>query len=120
MDSFKTAEMALRIAAWLAIAVIAFVTLGPLDLRPNSGLGPNPERFLAFLVVGALFAAAYPRYIWFAAAIVLGSAILLEVFQWWAPSRHGRPLDAAVKVAGGIVGLTAGWLLTSLVRSRQD
>ena len=120
MVSFKTAETALRIVAWIAIAMIAFVTLGPLSLRPESAMGPNAERFLAFLVVGALFAAAYPRYIWFAAAIVIGAAILLEFFQLFSPSRHGRALDAAVKIVGGILGLGAGWMLTKLVRSRQD
>jgi len=100
----------LRIAAWGCLAIIAFVTLGPLNVRPNSGLPPSAERFLAFAMVGALFAAGYPRYILFAAAIVLGAAALFELLQLLAPSRHGRAFDAAVKIVGGMAGLTLGWL----------
>jgi len=94
-----------RIFAWTCLAVIALVTLGPLGLRPESGTPPAVERFAAFAIVGALFAAAYPRYILFAALIVVGAAVLFELLQLVVPSRHGRLFDAGVKVAGGLVGL---------------
>jgi hypothetical protein len=100
----------LRIAAWTCLAAIALVTLGPLGLRPVSGLPPDGERFAAFAVAGALFAAAYPRYILFAGLIVLGAAVVFELLQLLAPTRHGTVPDASVKVAGGLVGLCAGWI----------
>jgi hypothetical protein len=102
-------QVLLRVAAWTCLALIALATLVPLGLRPESGLSPQIERFAAFAVVGALFAAAYPRYILFAAVVVLGTAIMLELLQLLAPSRHGRLFDAGVKVAGGMIGLAAGW-----------
>lgn len=46
------------LAAWLALIVIAIVTVGPIDLRPVSGAPPQFERAVAFLVVGYLFALA--------------------------------------------------------------
>ena len=104
-------QVLLRASAWICLALIALVTLGPLGLRPESGLSPQIERFAAFAVVGALFAAAYPRYILFAALIVLGAAVMLELLQLLAPSRHGRLFDAGVKVAGGMIGLSAGWIV---------
>ncbi|ABD05715.1 conserved hypothetical protein [Rhodopseudomonas palustris HaA2] len=103
-------QTALRVAAWLGLAFVAMATLSPLGLRPTTGWPPSIERFLAFALVGGLFAAAYPRYILFAAAIVLGAALLFEILQVLAPSRHGRLFDAAVKLSGGTVGLIAGWL----------
>jgi apolipoprotein N-acyltransferase len=107
-------QILLRISAWTCLAAIAFVTLAPLGLRPDSGMPPNIERFVAFAVVGVLFAAAYPRYILFAAVIVLGAAVVFELLQLLAPSRHGRLFDAGVKVAGGLVGLCAGWIMSKL------
>jgi hypothetical protein len=101
----------LRVSAWFCLAVIAVITLSPIGLRPETGLSPQIERFVAFAVVGALFAAAYPRYILFAAIIVLGAAVMLELLQLLAPSRHGRLFDAGVKVGGGLVGLCAGWIV---------
>jgi apolipoprotein N-acyltransferase len=107
-------QVLLRTMAWTCLALIALVTLGPLGMRPESAMPPNFERFAAFAVAGALFAAAYPRYILFAAMVVLGAAVLLELLQLLAPSRHGRLFDAGVKVLGGMVGLSVGLMLSRL------
>lgn len=111
MQQADRMRVAIRIAAWACLIAIALITLGPPGLRPSSALSPSVERFIAFAVAGALFAAAYPRYILFAAAMVLGAAVLFEMLQLLAPSRHGMLFDAAVKIAGGLCGLVAGWLL---------
>jgi hypothetical protein len=104
-------ETLLRGMAWLCLAAIAMATLSPLGLRPTTGWPPSIERFLAFALVGGLFVAAYPRYILFAAAVVLGAAALFELLQVLEPSRHGRLFDAGVKLSGGSFGLIVGWLL---------
>ncbi|NEW91494.1 hypothetical protein [Rhodopseudomonas sp. BR0M22] len=111
-------ETFLKIVAWLCLAGIAFATLSPIGLRPTTGLSPSIERFGAFALVGALFAAAYPRYILFAALIVLGAAALFELLQVLEPSRHGRLFDASVKLAGGTCGLAAGLIFARLLRGR--
>jgi VanZ like family len=100
----------LRILAWTGLVAIAFVTLAPLGLRPVTGLPPDVERFAAFAAVGALFAAAYPRYIVFAGVVVLGAAVSFELLQLLAPTRHGTVMDASIKVAGGLAGLCAVWI----------
>jgi hypothetical protein len=110
MVQVRMFQVLLRVSAWFCLAVIAVITLAPIGLRPETGLSPQIERFVAFAVVGALFAAAYPRYVLFAAIIVLGAAVMLELLQLLAPSRHGRLFDAGVKVGGGVVGLCVGWI----------
>lgn len=108
----------LRLSAWLGLLSIALITLGPLELRPISGMSVHIERFAAFAIIGALFAAAYPRYIVFAAGVVLAAAVLFELLQLLTPSRHGQLFDAGVKIAGGVFGLCAGWVFSRITAPR--
>lgn len=105
-----------RIMAWTCLGYIAFVTVGPIWVRPETGVSPQLERLVAFAVVGTLFAAAYPRHIVLASLVVIGAAILLEAFQLLEPSRHGRLFDVSVKIVGGAMGLTAGWIFARVMR----
>jgi glycopeptide antibiotics resistance protein len=100
-----------RFIAWTSLALIAFATLGPIDLRPTSSFSPSIERFFAFAAVGFAFAMAYPKRFWLTMAVVLGAAMMLEILQIVSPSRHGRLFDALVKMSGGAIGLMIGWLL---------
>lgn len=104
----------LRIVAWLLLAGLVFVTLSPISLRPISPLPTQLERATALALVGFAFALAYPRHIWLVALLVLGSTVLLEILQLASPSRHGRVIDAVVKLVGGGGGLLVGWLLWRL------
>jgi len=113
-DTTMSIQTILRVTAWLLFAAIVFATLSPLDLRPHSALPVNLERILPYIAAGFLFALAYRRHILAAAAFVIIAAIVLEVLQNVLPDRHGRETDAVVKVAGAIIGLTAGWLVTQL------
>jgi glycopeptide antibiotics resistance protein len=109
-----------RVLAWAGLAVIAFVTVAPLEFRPTSGVSPQIERFAAFAAVGVLFSTAYSRHIWIAAAVVIGAAILLELLQLLEPSRHGRLFDAGIKTIGSIAGLTAGYIFARFISRRYD
>ena len=106
----------LRIAAWLCLAGIAFATLAPIGWRPTTSFSPSVERFTAFALAGALFAAGYPRYLWASAILIIGAAVTFESLQLLEATRHGRVFDAAVKIVGGVSGLTAGWVLAWLLR----
>ena len=113
-----TSTTVLRIAAWLLFAAIAIATLGPIGLRPRTDFPVDLERLLAYLAMGTAFALAYPRHIWWAVALVIVGAIGLELLQL-RPDRHGRQMDAVVKIAGAILGLGLGWLTAQLVARRQ-
>jgi VanZ family protein len=104
-------------AGWLALAFIVYATLSPIQDRPVVA-GPQFEHFAAFALTGLAFALAYPNRILLVVAIVVGSAIGLEALQLLTPDRHGRVLDALVKAAGGICGISAGQLMSFLLRTR--
>jgi VanZ family protein len=96
--------VAFRIAAWSLLVAIAFVTLAPVEVRPQSGASANLERFVALLALGLAFALAYPRRIAEAALLVVAAAVSFELLQALDPSRHARLGDVAVKVVGGLTG----------------
>jgi VanZ family protein len=98
------------IAGWLALAAIAFVTLCPIQDRPQVA-PPHLEHFAAFLALGVVFALAYPNHPSRAVLIAIGSAILLEILQLATPDRHGRLIDATTKVAGAAFGITLARLV---------
>lgn len=109
-------QKALRGSAWLVLLVLAFFTLSPIALRPHTGFPANDERLAAFLVAGLLFALAYPKRIWWVAAILLVSAFGLEWMQNLRLDRHGQVDDAFVKAFGACVGLGLGWFVRNGLR----
>ena len=112
-----TNTTALRILAWLSLLFLIVVTVGPIGLRPLSGLSVHIERFGAFAVVGIIFALAYPRHLFIVAFIVIVAAISLEALQLLSVSRHGRLFDLVVKITGAMVGFALGSILPQLSQS---
>jgi Na+/glutamate symporter len=105
------------IAGWLALGFIAYATLSPIDARPVVA-GVQFEHFAAFALLGIALGFAYPDRVVFVVAVVAGGAVVLETLQLLTPDRHGRLLDAAVKVAGGICGIGAGQWVVMLLKSQ--
>ena len=98
-------KVLLRAAAWACLAFIVFVSLGPIGSRPISPTGVEPERFLAFALLGLLFGIAYPKRLPLIALFLVAAAVSLELGQNLVPGRHGRLLDGLVKVAGALSGV---------------
>lgn len=109
-DAFMTTTI-FKVLAWSALLAIAAATLSPIGLRPRLDVPVDLERMAAFALVGLLFALAYPRKIWMAAAIVAIGVVGLEWLQHIRPDRHGRAADALVKAAGAFAGLGMGWVI---------
>jgi hypothetical protein len=105
------------IAGWLALALIAFVTLAPIATRPSIA-SSHLEHFAAFALIGLAFALAYPNRILLVVTVVVGAALGLEALQLLTPDRHARATDALVKSLGGVSGICAGQLLYFLFRVR--
>ena len=106
------------IAAWVSIAVLAYLTLTNVGFvhSIHSKLSPflmhvsirtyvHFEHVIAFAVFGALFAFAYPKRVVFVCCVVLISAISLEYLQTLTPDRHGTLIDALEKIVGGVFGI---------------
>lgn len=110
----------LRISAWLVLAFIFIVTVGPIGLRPISSEPADLERFAAFFIVGMLFALAYPRH-WLAVVMLTVScAGLFELMQRLAPGRHGEVIDFLFKAVGAVLGVSAGYVLSLIPPFRQS
>lgn len=65
--------------------------------------------------MGSAFSFGMTRRTWAVLALVILSALALEGMQLLATDRHGRILDAAVKVIGGVCGAGAGRLVPHLI-----
>jgi VanZ family protein len=100
-----------KVAAWASIGFIVYATLVPLELRPTLGeIGANYERFAAYAVASVLLVLAYPRHPVRVGILVIAIAVVLEFAQLAIPDRDARVLDALVKVAGGLAGISAAAL----------
>lgn len=108
-----------RIAAIGIALYIVFVTLGPLQFRPETGY-PQTERFAAYLLLGAVASIAYPRQrAWIAIGVIAGS-IVLELGQLAVPGRDAGVPDVIAKALGGITGTLAISGASLLLRSDRD
>ncbi|MCA6110256.1 VanZ family protein [Bradyrhizobium cenepequi] len=103
------------VGAWLVLAFIAFATLSPLQDRPVVA-GPQFEHFAAFALMGFAFVRGYPSRLLLIIAVVVCSAFALEALQLLTPDRHGRLIDALVKVGGGLAGIAVAHFVELLLR----
>jgi len=113
----------LATAAWIALGLIIFLTISPLDMRPVVTADPNIERFAAFALVGLLFGLAYPRRLMVDASLVMVAAAVLETIQLITRDRHGHVADAFVKAAGGAFGVAVALIVLIVVercKARQN
>jgi len=107
-----------RIATAIILIVIAFVTLGPVGLRPQTG-EPMLERAFAYFVLGAFAMLSFPERLFRVFVGVLAVAIGLELLQLVDPTRDGRVIDAVVKVAGGVLGVLLANAVSVMRRSAR-
>lgn len=105
----------LIVAACVLIAMITFMTLGPIGWRPRM-IGANVDRFIGFLVLGALLAFAQPKRFFIVCAIIIMGAVLLEYSQSFFRGRHGVLHDFEFKVFGGLLGAGIARALTGTIR----
>lgn len=108
-------RLVIRSAAWLSIAIVLLVTIVPIGFRPTTGFSPNIERFCVMAVVGALFAAAYPRKLWLIVLALSLAAALFEPLQYIAAGRHPSLRDVEFKSLGAAIGATFGYAVARAV-----
>jgi VanZ family protein len=111
---------AFRVLAWMALLAVAVVTDGPIGFRPVTHLvSPNVERLLALLVLGTLFALAYPKRIIPIGLFLVIAIGTIEIAQMASFGRHARVRDAAVKIVGVLSGLSVGYLVRFILERRH-
>ena len=127
----STVTTVLANAAWGAVSLIAYATLTKVQfiytvygtIKPflfgvDMATWAHLEHAIAFLTLGCLFAATYPRRTALVCLIVVGSALTFELLQTLTPDRHGTLFDAFEKVVAGCAGIAAVKVL-QLVLARK-
>jgi hypothetical protein len=109
-----------RALAVALLIAIGLVSLGPANLRVETGLNPDVERFGAFLGLGAALTFASARRLVLAATVLLVIIAGFEIVQELIPGRHGRFLDFFIKGAGAVVGIRAAHVIRCTVMRRSD
>jgi len=96
------------------LLALFILTVGPLGLRPTFG-HPNAERLLALAVLGFAFSLAYPRRLFVVIILLAGALCCFEYLQHFVNYRHGTAHDIAIKLAGAVVGVGGGLVVSKLV-----
>jgi hypothetical protein len=102
-----------RLLGWLAVIVIAILSLVPGDIRPHTG-APGPfEHVAAYLGTAGLLTFGYggrrlPGTI--VVSLSLYSAVF-EIAQTQIPGRNAAVTDFVASSIGAVLGGIAGWIL---------
>ena len=77
------------VAGYVGYVMIVVLSLLPAQTRPHTGVGGEYEHWVAYALVGGVFAAGYSaRRAWLFAALALtGTAAVLELLQNFIPGR---------------------------------
>ena len=92
------------------------VTVVPASERPVTGVEHDYEHFLAFCLVGFVFAVAYR---WRPTTLLLsaiGYTLALELMQIPLPTRHARLEDFLTDAAASCVGIVLALLSVRILR----
>jgi VanZ family protein len=98
-------------ATAICLALIVYATLTKLAGRPVLAGHHEAywivviERFSAFGLLGFLLSFLLPGRLLVAGALVVGVAILLELFQMLVPNREPALFDVVQKASGGVTGV---------------
>jgi VanZ family protein len=95
-----------QIAGWLAVVVIAILSLVPGNLRPDTGAPPKLEHAAAYLVAAGLLTYGYRKQchpLVVALSLSIYSAAL-EIAQILVPGRHAGFFDFTASATGAVIG----------------
>ncbi|MBX4872538.1 VanZ family protein [Rhizobium bangladeshense] len=107
-----------RPLAWLLLALILFVSVSPIGLRPDTVTTVDTDRGGAYVLLGLAFALAYPKQWKLVAVLLIIGAVAIEYLQYLTPTRHPRLHDAGFKALGAALGLLAGWVINKWRESK--
>jgi VanZ family protein len=116
-------KLVAKVAGWLLLAVIVFLTLSPASYRPVTKFGHNLEHFLIHLALGIIFGIGYARQWWLVALGLVGLIAAVEFAQLFVPGRHARLKDLVIDVGAACLGVAIVWgmdVAESLLRPGQS
>jgi len=102
-----------QIVGWLAVVVIAILSLVPGSLRPDTGAPPKLEHVAAYLMAAGLLTFGYGKQrhpLVIALCLAIYSAAL-EIAQILVPGRHAGFADFAASTTGAVIGSALTWIV---------
>jgi VanZ family protein len=112
-----------KVAGWLVLVVIVFLTLSPASYRPVTKVGHNLEHFLIHIALGIAFGIGYARKWWLVALGLVGLTAAVELAQLFVPGRHARLKDFVIDAGAACLGVAIIWgmdVAASLLRPGQS
>lgn len=106
-----------RVAGWVLIFAIIFLSLIPPAYRPITRMGHSREHFLIFLAVGFALGLGYANRCRGLTLSLVAFAAAIELAQLFAPGRHARVVDFVVDATAGCVGVALSWIATRAKRA---
>lgn len=106
----------LRIAAWLCVALLAYLSLIPAEFEIRTGAPGGFEHMVAYCGTALLFGLGYPgssRRIAFGLICYGG---IMEALQSIPPDRHPSIYDALSSGTGAVLGTLIAMLLAKRAR----
>ena len=116
-------KLVAKVAGWLLLAVIIFLTLSPPSYRPVTKVGHNLEHLLIHLILGVTFGIGYARQWWLVALGLVALTAAIEFAQLFVPGRHARLKDLVIDAGAVCLGVAFVWAMdvaASLLKPGQS
>lgn len=105
----------LRIAFYLAGALVGILSLAPAATLPPSSIGDKAEHALAYALLGLLGAATSERGVLRMILGLVASGIAIEGLQAFSPGRSPDALDVLADIVGAALGCGAAVALRLMI-----
>jgi VanZ family protein len=102
-------KLVAKVAGWLLLVVIVFLTLSSASYRPVTRFGHNLEHFLIHLALGVVFGIGYASQWWLVALGLVGLTAAVEFAQLFVPGRHARLKDFVINAGAVCLGVAIVW-----------
>ncbi|MCJ8520965.1 hypothetical protein ABID21_004008 [Pseudorhizobium tarimense] len=109
-------DRTLKIIALLSLGAVLFMTVSPIDVRPNDLVSVTIDWVGAYAVMAMLFVVAFPRHWLLTATAMMLSGAVIELLQYLSSTRHPSAADAPIEAFGAGAGSVAGGLGNQLRR----
>ena len=106
--------------AWTLAAIIVVLSLGPVWLRPETGLPRWAEHAAIFAALGAAFAISYRNRLAMLLSIGVVSPAVLQFMKFAVPGRHARFNSVLIEVmSASIAIMCCSAILRKFTRSEE-
>jgi VanZ family protein len=99
-----------KVAGWLLIATITFLSLSPPSYRPVTLAGHHLEHFVIHVMLGMAFGIGYAKRLWLLALGLAAFTAVVEFAQRFIPGRHARLSDLLIDAGAACLGVVLAWM----------